>query len=213
MQISIKILLFSFFFFFLKAIIFTICTASMMSILTAKYVSSAWNVLWLSAPLLLPFQFFFPVHLLSRLHSLPWDCSKIFPKAGNTSKMLTARKQPQSQICLRVNLSVDLFSTKPVTRLVLQSSDVIRIQTHSWRASSALFLLFYLQSINSVAAGRTKTTQIWQVITARSWENLSMPLMQSQVIHATSNRTEKGKQLKLIKLSTRFLSTSSMMTF
>lgn len=114
---------------------------------------SAWNVLWLSVWFLLHFQFFFPVHLLPRVHNLPWEYSKIFPKAGNTSKMLTARKQLQPQICLRVNGNVDLFLTK------LYSSDVIRTQTRSWRASSALFFLFYLQSINAVAAGSTKTTQ------------------------------------------------------
>lgn len=134
----------------------------MTFLLIAKYVCSAWNVLWPSALFLLHFQFFFPVHLLSRFHSLLWDYSKIFPKAGNTPKILTARKTLQSQIW--VNMSVDLFLTKCVSRLILESPDVIRILMPSWRASSALFLLFYLQSISAVAAGSKKTTQatLWQ---------------------------------------------------
>lgn len=185
----------------------------MTFLLIAKYVCSAWNVLWPSVLFLLHFQFFFPVHLLSRFKSLLWDYSKIFPKAGNTSKILTARKHLQSQIW--VNLNVDVFLTKCVTRLILQSPDVIRILTPSWRASSALFLLFYLQSINAVAAGSKKTTQatLWQDKSLQSGAGKTFPCLYAKPGNSCNLKQNCKMETKSIMLSSSFLSTSPLMTF
>lgn len=147
----------------------------------------------MSSGFLLHFQFFFPVHPLPRLQSLLWDCSQIFPKAGNISKTLTARKQPQSQTCLRVNLNVDLFSSKRVTRLshqVLQSPDVTRTLLKS-KLSTVFTVLPRDRQCCRCWKHQDNTTH--SLIRHYSQE-LGKPFcafMQSQVIHATSNKTKR----------------------